>query len=332
MACMLFTVPSGESTAARAQPGGAIELPGYLEPFEQADLYAKIDGFVTKWNVDIGDRVKKGDVLAEIHLPELEEELKLREARLILAQATVAQAKLGAQSTAAALARAKVLAQEYESAWKSAEANLEIRKADSARAAELIKVGAIDKQTFEEKLNQVKAAEAAVRHAVAKLKAAALEQKEAEAQVAKAEADITVAEAGLAVRRAEVAQVQVTLQFATIRAPFAGVVVQRHANTGEFAGPSALGKGKPLFKVARTERMRVVVHVPQNQALLVENGMQATVRMQALKGREIKGTVARTSVELEPVYRTLRVEIDLDNADGSLRPGMQVKVILTPKN
>ncbi len=83
--------------------------------------------------------------------------------------------------------------------------------------------------------------------------------------------------------------------------------------------------------MARVDRMRIVVDVPELDAVRVTKGMAATARFQALEGKEFKGTVARTSGALDRNARTLRVEIDLANPDGTLLPGMYANVTLTPK-
>src|SRR5262249_46090397 len=72
---------------------------------------------------------------------------------------------------------------------------------------------------------------------------------------------------------------------------------------------------------AKVDPVRVLLDVPETDAGLVKKGDTAQVRFPALEGKTVTGTVARSSWSLDPQSRTLRAEIDIPNADGSLRPG-----------
>jgi multidrug efflux pump subunit AcrA (membrane-fusion protein) len=92
-------------------------------------------------------------------------------------------------------------------------------------------------------------------------------------------------------------------------------------STGDFLN----GNGKQgVFRVARTDPVRVVVHVPEADAGLVREGLDVQLTVQALSNPRQTGKIARTSWSLEPGSRTLRTEIDLPNPDGTVRPGMYV--------
>ncbi len=99
-------LPGTEASAAPAEPVPvrAIEQPGYVTAFEQVDLYSRITGYVEKVAVDLGDRVKSGDVLAKLAVPELEQQLKQKEARVLKAQTSITRAKLAAKVVATAQA------------------------------------------------------------------------------------------------------------------------------------------------------------------------------------------------------------------------------------
>jgi HlyD family secretion protein len=77
----------------------------------------------------------------------------------------------------------------------------------------------------------------------------------------------------------------------------------------------------PLFTIIQTGKVRIVVQVPDRDASYLDKGDPATFRVDARGGREYKGTITRMAVAEDPSTRTLRAEIDLDNADGRLRPG-----------
>src|SRR6516164_4459424 len=85
-----------------------IERPGYnIEAYERTPLYAKIAGYVSKWNADIGDSVRKDDILAELYIPEMEVELGQKEASVRQASAEIEQAKAAVLRAQAELERAK---------------------------------------------------------------------------------------------------------------------------------------------------------------------------------------------------------------------------------
>jgi RND family efflux transporter MFP subunit len=101
------------------------------------------------------------------------------------------------------------------------------------------------------------------------------------------------------------------------------VVVQRNVDRGQYVTPPASGSAQlPLFVLVRTDPVRVFVDVPETEAALVIEKMPVTVRIQAQSDREVPGTVTRFSWALDANTRTLRVQIDLPNAEGLLRPGM----------
>src|SRR5260370_37519042 len=85
-----------------------IERPGYnIEAYERTLVYAKIPGYVQKWNFDMGDRVHKDDVLAELYVPEMDVELKQKEASIRQASAEIEQAEAAIQRAEAEQERAK---------------------------------------------------------------------------------------------------------------------------------------------------------------------------------------------------------------------------------
>jgi HlyD family secretion protein len=337
LACMaIATALTGSSgPAAQAQTYSTerpAALPGTVIAFEEVALYGKIPSFVKKWNVDIGDRVKKDSVLAELAMPEIEKQLKHKEALVLKAQTGVERAKLGAKVAAATLERARAGVKIAEAGLLASKADLDRWHAEYERAAKLVKQNVVDQATLDEASNKLKTADAAVQQGAAKIKSAEALVDEAAAQREKADADIQGAETDLVVAKADAEYVSALLQYAVIRAPFDGVVTRRNVNTGDYVVPPSGGKGEPLFIVARVDRVRVVCQVSEKDSVRVVTGMKAVIGFQALDGKEFKGAVTRTSWALDPMTHALNVEIYLDNADDKLRPGMYATVVLNPKN
>src|SRR5262249_5144604 len=154
------------------------------------------------------------------------------------------------------------------------------------------------------------------------VKAAEAARGESAARRTQAEASVKGAEAAVEVARTDVQRATALLQFAKIRSPLDGVITHRTALVGDVALPAEGRKSRPLFVVASLDLVRIVADLPEADALLLGSEARAVIRLPALKGQEFKGKVARTAAVLDPRTRTLRVEIDLPNAEGKLRPGM----------
>jgi HlyD family secretion protein len=300
-----------------------VEQPGWIEAFEQTPLFARITGYVRKVNVEMGARVRRSEVLAELSVPEREEELAHKQALVTQAGIEVKQAEQALRVAAASVQTAASQVTEARAAVKRTRANRDRWQSEYTRMAALVQSRVLDEQSRDETQNQFRAAEAALEEAEARVRSAEAAHSESQAKKAKAEADLEAARNRVRVAEADSRYTAALLEYAQIRAPFDGVVVRRHVDTGHFLQPGVGGKGaEPLFVVCRTDTMRIFVDVPEADAVLVKDGGAARIRLQALGDQEIEGKIAGTSWALEPGQRTLRTEIDLPNPDGKLRPGM----------
>jgi multidrug efflux pump subunit AcrA (membrane-fusion protein) len=300
----------------------AVEQPGQIEGFERTDIVAKISGYVKKLYVDIGDHVTKDQVLADLRVPELEEELNLKEAAVGQAEAEVVQAQRTLTAAEANLARAGAQVQLARAGQTRAEASLVRWKSELNRTSTLVRTRALDDQSLDTTTDAYKSAEAAVAENSASILAAEAAQVESAAQRDKAAADVKVAESKLRVAKADRNRTAAMLDYATVRSPYTGVVTKRWVDTGAFLQPAASGAGQTLFQVVRTDPVRIFVDVPESAAAAVLPGMQARIRVQALAELDVIGRVTRTSWALDTLARTLHTQIDLPNSDGKLRPGM----------
>lgn len=285
----------------------AVEQPGSIEAFEETSIVPKIAGYVQKWKVDIGDRVKKGDVLAQLWVPDLEAELKQRKVEVEQAKKTLGVAGSHLKSTGASV-------EETRAALGRARANLSFWEKHFERLNRLDH-SVIDKQVKEETWNQLKSAEASLKEAEAKVAHAEADRKESEAVRDKNLVDIAVAEAARD-------KMQTLVDYATLKAPFDGVVTQRNLNTGDFVQPPVGAPLVPLYVLHRIDVMRVFVDVPESDAVWIKVGVSVRVRIAILHDRTFEGKVRRLSYSLKRQTRTLRAEIDLPNPDDLLRSGM----------
>jgi RND family efflux transporter MFP subunit len=248
-------------TVARPRLGAAsnaLTLPGTLYGLHEAALYARVNGYVSRIDVDMGASVRAGQTLAIIDMPEVEQELQA-------ARATVEQGE-----ASGALARATL------SRWRS-----------------MVDQTAATRQEFEEK-----------------------------------QAAFNVSEASVKAARANVARLTALRRFGTIVAPFSGVVTARNVDVGALVAPGSGSTVRPLFTLAQVDRLRVLTSVPQNAAPTVRVGQEAEVLVQELGDVAFRGRVTRTSGALDYATRTLQTEIQLDNRDGRLLPGMFAQVKL----
>lgn len=152
----------------------------------------------------------------------------------------------------------------------------------------------------------------------------------AQSRLANARADIVVKEARVHVARDEVDRARILANYTQIRAPFDGVITFRGVDEGDFVQNASSGQSKPLLSIIDIHKVKVVLQVPEREAIYVQPEAEAEMRLDTREHWTIKGKVARVSPSLDAQSRTRQVEIDLDNADGKLLPGMygEVTVIL----
>ncbi len=293
--------------------------PATVCAFYEAELYAKVGGYLKKLYVDIGDRVEEGQKLAEIDVPEMLKAYEKQEAEVARLKSEKARS-----DAAVEVARAKI--EQVQAGIKEAEARVAAHKSEYERIKKLVDSKATTQGVREETLNRLKASEAAL-----------LSQK-AGSGVAQAELKVALATAGSAEAAIKVAQMQleeleILIGYATLRAPFDGIVTVRTVDPGDLIqkgqGSSRTEK-KPLFTIIQMDQVRVEVAVPERDAALADAGDKARFKHGALPGGAIEGKVARVSKSLDPITRTMMVEVDFPNAEHKMLPGIfgQMEILL----
>jgi HlyD family secretion protein len=308
--------------------GQSLTLPGQIEPAAQTALYARLVGYVREIKVDLGDHVKQGQVVAVLAVPEFEADVKQKQALVAEATAELDHSKQTVQEAATTLALANARVKEAEQGVKQADAVVAAAQAELAKARKLPKDKAGTAERQEEAAQQLEAAHAAVEDAQAKLQVTKATREDVVANRLSAQGAVKVAEAHLQVARAEAARAEIMLGYAQLRAPFDGVITKRMADVGLLAGPPGT-RGRPLFTLTATDPVRFVAEVPENADLgRIRVGTAVTVTVKALRGRRYQGKVTHSAGALDPTRHTLRIEMDLANADGSLLSGMRGTVQL----
>jgi RND family efflux transporter MFP subunit len=246
-----------------------VGYPGETHGWYQTTIYARVTGYVAKWLVDIGDRVKKDQVLATIDTPDLDAQLETSQQQLAVSQSQV----------------------------EVMNANTDFAKTTWERWRDSPK-GAVSEQERDEK-------KAAYDSSVAQLKAAQ----------AKVSAD-----------KADVARIQAFEGYKQVTAPFDGVITARRVDIGDLVTAGSTSNTTPLYTMAQVNEVRVFVDVPQRATAGMVVGVDAVATANEFPGRKFQGKITRTSSAIDPTTRTLRVEVDIDNPDQTLVPGMYVQV------
>ena len=240
---------------------GDLALPGNVEAFTDTPIYSRTNGYLKNWYFDIGAHVHKGDLLAVVETPEIDQQLSQSRAELERMQANANLAGVTANRWETLLAKHAVSQQE----------------ADQTRSNYIAAQAAVDASSAN-------------------------------------------------VRRLEQLQ-----SYERIIAPFDGVITARSTDIGDLitagsGSPSGSNSPSELFHLDASNRLRVYVSVPEVDSDSIHNGDEATLTQDANPNLRISGRIVRNADAISQSTRTLRVEVDLDNAKGLLRPGAFVFV------
>jgi RND family efflux transporter MFP subunit len=279
---------SGSASAAvaraeRRSVGSTLTIAGEFKPFQDVDVHAKVAGYIRTISVDVGDHVKQGQTLAILEVPELAAQLSGAEAASRAAEEQIRRAQGDLQR-----------AQSSQSAAHSAYVRL--KQAADSRA------GLVAQQEVDD--SQAK-------------------DQEGAAQVASAEAELSAAKQQLEVAQANRKQYAALADYTRIVAPFTGVITNRYADTGALvaAGTSTSTQAIPVVRLAQISVLRLVLPIPESLATQIHIGEVVKVHVQALD-KDFQGEVSRFSDSLDMQTRTMETEIDVENRDGRLMPGM----------
>ena len=320
-------------TTVRLAKGGITRTStqiGSVHPAEQADLYSKVSGYLETIHVNYGDRVKRGQILAEIDDPEVVADAERAAADLRQAKAAVAQSEAFVE---AAKADRDATASGVEQAAADVDRYISMKTYHGkkfSRYKTLVQKSAIPQEIAdeeEESYDSAKANELVSRKAVLKAKA---DLVAASARIRKAEADVDEAKANVGVAEAKRDRAEALLGYTKILSPYDGVVTKRNFFRGAFVRSAAEGGIVPLLTVARTDEVYVVTEIPDRDVPFTDVGDEAEVTLDAIPGKVFKAKVSRFADTEDPTSRTMHTEIDIKNPDNVIRAGMYgiAKIIL----
>ena len=260
-----------------------------LVPFQETDVWAKESGYVTDLRVDYGSRVKKGDVMAVLEIPELEAQIRQDQAGIANANDAVTRAQHMQQQTEAQRVPIHQNADRLASVSKTNPGLVAQQEVDNAQGQDLALA------------SQVEAGKSAVQAAKS-----ALDEANAHLEHDKA-----------------------LFAYAKIAAPFDGVVTQRYANLGALmqagtSSPSAM----PLVRLSEDDVFRLVIPVPESYVKYIRLGDPVQVHVTSLD-KTFTGTVKRFANDVAADTRTMHTEVELLNPNHILMPGLYAEATLT---
>ncbi|MGB9491053.1 MAG: efflux RND transporter periplasmic adaptor subunit [Terriglobales bacterium] len=273
----------------RGNLASSLTVAGQFQPYQQVDLHAKVSGYIRWIKVDIGDRVHKGEVLALLEVPELQNQVEGAQAEVRHSQSDITRA---------------------QSEVVSAESTYSALHADYTRLEEASKErpGLIAEQELDD---------------------ARAKDQQAAAQVGVAKASVDVMQQQLGVSKATRSRLETMSGYEQIVAPFAGVVTKRYADTGTLiqAGQDNNTNTLPVVQVAQSDLLRLRMPVPESDVPYIQVGGDVQVKVNST-GHTFTGKIIRFSRALDTNTRTMLTEVDVPNRDLSLNPGMYAETTI----
>jgi RND family efflux transporter MFP subunit len=269
--------------AQRAPLADRLTLTAEFHPYQEVDVMAKVSGYVRKIEVDVGARVRQGQLLATVEIPEMDDELRRYSASIERSQAELARATNEVKRAKMAHEMAHLSYTRLAAVQQSRPGLVAQQEIDTVRNRDLL----------------------------------------AESQIATAQAALSAAEQSLKMQEADAGRARTMQAYTRVTAPFDGVVSKRFLDPGAMiqAGTSSHTQAMPLLRVSQTHVLRLILPVPESAVPHVQVGTAVTVRAPALN-RTLQGRVARFSSRILPATRTMETEVDVPNPGGLLVPGM----------
>lgn len=271
------------AAAARGNIAHFLSLAGQFQAYQVVDIHPKVTGFMTKINVDIGDKVHQGETLAVLEVPELQAQLQGTKFALKRAQDDLVAAL---HEVNRAQATHKALHLEY------------VRLLQASKD----QPGLIAQQELDDAQGKDLSSEARV-----------------DAALASAEA----AQQHVEVAHADNNRVQAINDYTRVVAPLDGVIVWRYADTGALiqSGTNSNSQDVPIVRLAQSGLLRLRLPIPEDDVRYIHMGDPIQVRVDAI-GRSFTGKVVRFTRSVNFETRTMETEIDVENQDLSIAPGM----------
>lgn len=284
------TIPAARiAVAQRGDIRQVLTLAGQFQPYQVVDVHPKVSGYMRKINVDIGDIVRQGQTIATLEVPELRAQLQQTVFQVEQSKEEMARAQ---HEINRAEAEHQALHEQYVRLQQAGEGHpglIAQQELDNAHAADL----------------------------------------GSEAQVDSAKAAMAAAKQHMGSAQADNQRVQALHNYTNVVAPISGVVVWRYADTGALiqGGTNSNSQDLPIVRLSQSSLLRLRIPVPEDDVRYVHEGDQLQVRVDAIN-RSLTGKIVRFTRNVNFETRTMETEVDVDNKDLSIAPGMYANTML----
>ena len=266
-----------------------LTVAGEFQPYQEVELHAKVSGYIRHINVDIGDRVKNGQVIATLEVPELTAQVAGSQAEVRHSQSEIARAQSGVALAEANYAAVHAAYTRLSEASKQRPGLVAEQELDDSRARDL----------------------------------------DAQAKINVARSSLESTKEQLGVSQADNQRIQSLKDYSVVTAPFNGVITMRYADVGSLiqAGTASNTQSMPVVKVAQSDLLRLRMPVPEEDVPFIKVGGDVSIKLQAT-GRTFSGKIIRFTRELSTSTRTMLAEVDVPNPDLTLSTGMTAQTTI----
>ncbi|MDR3413732.1 MAG: efflux RND transporter periplasmic adaptor subunit, partial [Formivibrio sp.] len=273
----------------RGNISNTLTVAGEFQPYQEVELHAKVSGYIRHINVDIGDLVKSGQVIATLEVPELN------------AQVAGSEAEVRHSKSEISRARSEVaLAESSHAALHAAYTRL-------AEASKL-RPGLVAEQDLDD---------------------SRAKDMDSEAKINAAKSALEAAQEQLGISNADRQRVTAMQGYSVVTAPFTGVVTMRYADVGSLiqSGTTSNTQSMPVVKLAQSNLLRLRMPVPEEDVPYITIGGNVDLKLQT-SGKHLSGKIARFTRELTTATRTMLAEVDIPNPDLALSTGMTAEATI----
>lgn len=289
-AVVASTVPSARvAIAQRGDIAHVLTLAGQFQPYQVVDVHPKVSGYMKHINVDIGDIVHQGETLATLEVPELRAQVEQTGFELKQSQEEITRAQHEIKRTEALNYALHAQSERLKQAAATRPGLIAQQELDDAQSKDL----------------------------------------SSQAQVDAAKAALAAAQQHAEAARADNERVQALENYTNVVAPISGVVIWRYADTGALiqGGTTSNDATLPIVRLSQSTLLRLRVPVPEDDVQYIHDGDQLNVRVDAI-GRSFTGKIVRFTRSVNFETRTMETEVDVDNKDLSIAPGMYANTLL----